>query len=66
MKLFLQAIGASVVIHFLYFASGMLVGYIKTINYEPDVEGALDQLDTLQTQAAFGNTGSPFMFFLPF
>ncbi len=66
MKLFIQAISASVVIHFLYFAGVLLVGYIKTKNYQPDVKGAWDQVDTLQTQVAFGYTGSPFLFLFTF
>jgi hypothetical protein len=47
MKLFFQAIGAAVAIHFLYFAGGMVVGYIKTKNYQPDVAGAWNQVETL-------------------
>ncbi|MBT2679263.1 hypothetical protein J7E38_09630 [Bacillus sp. ISL-35] len=66
MKLFLQAISASVVIHFLYFAGVMFVGYIKTKNYQPDVTGAWDQVDPLQTQVAFGYNGSPFLFLFTF
>lgn len=66
MKLFIQAISASVVIHFLYFAGVLLVGYIKSNNYQPDVTGARNQVDTLQTQVAFGYTGSPFLFLFTF
>lgn len=66
MKLFLQATSVSFIIHLLYLAGGMLVGYIKTKNYEPDVEGAWGQVDMLQTQVAFGYTGSPFMFLFTF
>jgi hypothetical protein len=66
MKLFLQAIGASVAIHFLYFAGRMLVGYIKTKNYQPEVAGAWNQVETLQTQLAFGSTGSPLLFLFTF
>jgi hypothetical protein len=66
MKLFLQATSVSLIIHLLYLAGGMLVGFIKTKNYEPDVEGAWDQVDMLQTQVAFGYTASPFMLLLTF
>ncbi|WHX42655.1 hypothetical protein QNH36_11220 [Mesobacillus sp. AQ2] len=66
MKLFLQATSVSFIIHLLYLAGGMLVGYIKTRNYEPNVAGAWDQTDILQTQVTFGYTGSPFMFLFTF
>jgi hypothetical protein len=65
-KLYLHAIGVSFIIHLLYLAGGMLVGFVKTKNYEPDVEGAWDQVDMLQTQVAFGYTGSPFMLLFTF
>lgn len=66
MKLFLQAISISALIHILYFTGVLLVGYIKTKNYQPDVEGGWGQVDMLQTQVAFGYTGSPFMFLFTF
>lgn len=66
MKLFLQATSVSLIIHLLYLAAVLLVGYIKTKNYQPNVTGAWDQADTLQTQVAFGYTGSPFLFLFTF
>ncbi|WP_260983553.1 hypothetical protein [Cytobacillus oceanisediminis] len=65
-KLYLHAIGVSFIIHLLYLTGGMLVGYIKTKIYEPDVEGSWGQVDMLQTQVAFGYTGSPLMFLFTF
>lgn len=62
MKLFLQAIGASIAIHLVYFAGVILWGYFKTKNYEPDVAGAWNQVETLQTEVAFGWAGSSVLF----
>ncbi|QUW23085.1 hypothetical protein JSQ81_05825 [Sporosarcina sp. Marseille-Q4063] len=37
MRLVLQAFIGSIVIHVVYFVGMMLVGYIKTRNYKPEI-----------------------------
>lgn len=66
MKLFIQAAIGSIAIHVLYFVSILVIGYIKTLNYTPDIEGAWNNVDTLQNEVAFGMTGSPFFFLFTF
>lgn len=66
MKLFIQAAIGSIAIHVIYFLGIVLIGYIKTINYTPDIEGSLESVDTLQNEVAFGVTGSPFFFIFTF
>jgi hypothetical protein len=66
MKLFIQAAIGSIAIHAIYFASILIIGYIKTLNYTPDIEGSWNSVDPLQNESAFGMTGSPFFFFFTF
>ncbi|MDF2000847.1 hypothetical protein [Peribacillus frigoritolerans] len=47
MKVVLQAIIGSISIHVIYVVVMMLVGYIKTKNYKPDIESAWDKVATL-------------------
>ncbi|GAM15088.1 membrane protein [Mesobacillus selenatarsenatis] len=66
MKLFMQAAAWSIALHIIYFLSMFGIGYIKTINYTPDIEGSWESVDTLQNEVAFGMTGSPFFFIFTF
>lgn len=66
MKLFIQAAIGSIAIHFIYFVGMLLIGYIKTMNYTPDIEGSWESVDMLQNEVAFGMTGSPFFFLFTF
>jgi quinol-cytochrome oxidoreductase complex cytochrome b subunit len=66
MKLFIQAAIGSIAIHVLYFVSILIIGYIKTLNYTPDIEGSWNSVDPLQNEVAFGMTGSPFFFVFSF
>lgn len=66
MKLFMQAAASSIAIHVIYFLGMFLVGYIKTMNYTPDLEGSWKSVDTLQNEVAFGMTGSPFFLIFTF
>lgn len=66
MKLFIQAAIGSIAIHVIYFGGILLTGYIKTMNYTPDIEGSWESVDTLQNEVAFGVTGSPFFFLFTF
>ncbi|ESU31974.1 hypothetical protein G3A_13795 [Bacillus sp. 17376] len=66
MKLFIQAAIASIAIHVIYFVGILVIGYIKTLNYTPVIEDSWKSVDTLQTEVAFGMTGSPFFFLFTF
>jgi quinol-cytochrome oxidoreductase complex cytochrome b subunit len=66
MKLFMQAAMGSIAIHVIYFVGILLIGYIKTMNYTPDIEGTWESVGTLQNKVAFGMTGSPFFFLFTF
>ncbi|MBT2642926.1 hypothetical protein J7I80_11870 [Bacillus sp. ISL-41] len=48
MKLFMQAAAWSIALHIIYFLSMFGIGYMKTMNYTPDIEGSWKSVDTLQ------------------
>lgn len=66
MKLFIQAAIASIAIHIIYFVGILLIGYIKTMNFTPDIEGSWESVHPLQNEVAFGMTGSPVFFLFTF
>jgi hypothetical protein len=66
MKVILQGLIGSVVIHIIYFVSIMFVSYIKTINYKPDLANGWDNVETLQSEVVFGRVGSPFLYLITF
>lgn len=66
MKLFMQAAIGSVVIHLIYLLGVLVTGYIKTVNYTPDIKDSWKSVDPLQNEVTFGMTGSPFFFFFTF
>lgn len=59
MKLFLHGAIGSFAIHVIYFVSILVIGYIKTLNYTPDIEGSWNSVYSLQNEVAFGMKGSP-------
>lgn len=61
MKIIFQAIASSILIHLVYMLGTMLVGFIQTLIYRPDLETAWKQLDNLQNEAVFGITFSPYL-----
>lgn len=65
-KTVLQAFISSVVIHLVYIVGQILVGYIKTRNYKPDIASAWDKGETLQNEVVFGKVNSPFLYLLTF
>lgn len=66
MKLVFQAIICSVIIHIVYIAGIILVGYIKTKNYVPDIASNYENVMYLQNEVTFGVIFSPFYFVLTF
>jgi hypothetical protein len=59
MKTILQAFIASLIVHIIYISGMMLVGFIKTKNYQPDIAGAWGNIEMLQNEVAIGYTYSP-------
>ncbi|MFJ5752045.1 hypothetical protein AB1L16_20905 [Peribacillus frigoritolerans] len=66
MKVVLQAIIGSISIHVIYLVVMMLVGYIKTKNYKPDIESAWDKVETLQNEVVFVGVTPPHFYVLSF
>lgn len=61
-----QAFVGSIVIHIIYIVGMMLVSYIRTRNYKPDIDDAWDKVETLQSEVVFGKVNSPFLYLLTF
>lgn len=60
MKVVLQAVIASVAIHVIFTLGMMLMGYIKTKNYKPNLaERWDDTVVVLQDEVVFGKVTSP-------
>lgn len=66
MKIFLQAIIGSLLIHLIYIVYTVLGGYLKTKYYNPDISSAGDNVYVLQNEVTFGMVGSPFFFVFSF
>jgi uncharacterized membrane protein (DUF106 family) len=66
MKLIFQALIGSIVIHVIYIVGMMLVGYLKTKNYKPNMASSWDKAETLQSEVVFGRVSSPFLYFISF
>ncbi|TAA66094.1 hypothetical protein [Planococcus salinarum] len=62
MRIFSKALLGATAIHGLYFMSTMAIGYIKTVNYEPDLEAAWAIVDNLPREVTFGYASSPFLY----
>jgi hypothetical protein len=66
MKITIQAILCSFVIHIVYFISTMIIGYIKTKRYVPDIEAAWNNVEQLPNRVSIESTNSPALYFLSF
>ncbi|MBA9028842.1 hypothetical protein [Peribacillus huizhouensis] len=62
MKIILQAFIGSVIIHLVYIVCTMVVGYVKTKYYKPDIASKWDKVDYLQNEVAFGMVISPLFY----
>lgn len=66
MKTVLQAFICSIIIHLIYLTSTLIIGYIKTKNYTPDISSAYENVEMLQNEVAFGQGVSPFFIGISF
>ncbi|OCA84183.1 hypothetical protein A8F94_15805 [Bacillus sp. FJAT-27225] len=62
MKLVYRALVWSAAFHILYFAVEFAIGYIKTLSYKPELNEKYGHAHSLQSEFAFGYTGSPLFF----
>ncbi|MFL9651297.1 hypothetical protein [Exiguobacterium chiriqhucha] len=62
MKITKRAMLLSTALHLLYFVAMFGVGFIRTLNYEPDIIAEAGNVTTLQNEVAIGTTGSPFIY----
>jgi hypothetical protein len=65
-KTIIQSLIISFVIHLIYLVRTLVVGYIKTKNYIPDISNTWVTVETLQNEVAFGAVGSPLFFLVTF
>lgn len=59
MKIVIQAIAASVIVHFVLVVCLIGIGYIKTKLYKPEITREWEKVDYLQNEVAFGMVISP-------
>lgn len=64
MKLTIQAIIASLILHIIYAITMIGIGYIQTINYKPDFSN--ENVVMLQNEVAFGFVYSPSVLIVTF
>ncbi|ALC91775.1 hypothetical protein AM500_19795 [Bacillus sp. FJAT-18017] len=62
MKQVFRALVWSAVLHLLFFAGVIAVGYLKTISHQPDIAAKYDDVIFLQNNITFGSTISPLFF----
>jgi quinol-cytochrome oxidoreductase complex cytochrome b subunit len=66
MKIVVQALILSFLLHIVYFLGMFLVGYFRTMSYKPDIKNAWQSVDELQNEVAFGVSISPLSYILSF
>ena len=66
MKIAIQALFLSLLLHFVYIAGVLITGYIQTQNYKPDMAKSWENVDMLQNEIAFGIIGSPLVLIYTF
>lgn len=62
MKTIKQATLLSAILHILYFVGTFGIGFIRTLNYEPDIIAEADNVVVLQDEIAIGATGTPLVY----
>lgn len=60
MKTIRLALLLSAALHVIYVVATFGIGFIRTLNYEPDIIAEADNVTRLQNEVAIGTTGSPF------
>ena len=60
MKTIRLALPLSTALHLIYVVATFGIGFIRTLNYEPDIIAEADNVTMFQNEVAIGTTGSPF------
>ncbi|WP_214797335.1 hypothetical protein [Exiguobacterium sp. s5] len=60
MKTIRLALLLSAALHVMYIIATFGIGFIRTLNYEPDIIAEADNVTMFQNEVAIGTTGSPF------
>lgn len=66
MKVIIQSLLVSFIIHLVYIGGSLLAGYIETRNYIPDLDNKWGNVKHLQNEVSFGISASPLIFLLTF
>ncbi len=66
LKTIIQSLFISFVIHLIYIVGTIVVGYVQTRNYKPDIENEWENIELIQNEVAFGMVGSPLFFLFTF
>lgn len=59
LKTIMQVLGISLIIHIIYLALTLIVGYLQTRNYNPSIANGWTEVEMLQNEVAFGTVESP-------
>lgn len=63
MSTIIQAIIGSVIVHLIYFLITLVIGYIKTKRYVPDIDSAWESINNLPKEVEFRRSVSPLFIF---
>ena len=62
MKTIRLALLLSAALHVMYIIATFGIGFIRTLNYEPDIIAEADNVTMFQNEVAIGTTGSPLIY----
>ena len=62
MKTIRLALLLSAALHVMYIIATFGIGFIRTLNYEPDIIAEADNVTMLQNEVTLGTTGSPLIY----
>lgn len=62
MKITKRAMLISTALHLLYLIATFGIGFIRTLNYTPDIIADADNVTMLQNEVTIGTTGSPLIY----
>lgn len=66
MKLFIQSVIFSIVVHVIYLGGSLLYGWYVTSSYVPSIANDYDEVTYLQHEVAFGFVIHPIYYFISF
>ncbi len=66
MKIIIQSLLISFVLHVVYFTGSIIYGYFLTKTHDPDIAASYENVYFLQNEVAFGYVGSPLFIIFSF